>query len=796
MSLEGQREEDDLASIQGEEEEEDDLLDLSREYDDDEDPDIADLNNPDVQTLVEPPLLGRNRQSVDLFGDSAETMGRMTSPKLYAQASQFPSAVQYRVWRWENGVPVALGAIDAEANEEDFIRQFYSAMPNKGDNRFQYRLRPIDIRGQELGKEFTINVSEHHDHLSRLRERKRREAEENGAGGGRMDPFIINQGDGAGASYAEEMGRMFESAVESAERRTELLQGTLEEERDNLRQEEKLRSEERVAMASKGAEAVQQMTERLMESDRSRSNDQMAAQKEQSKVVMGTLTTVFQQQQEAARQQSERLRENDSHRMVQDREYFERQRQDSDRQRQRERDEWDQRQQSERQRMELEQKRMEEQRKFELEQMRLEAQRRDSEMERRRQQEKEDMQLRVEREKLEMERQREQQRDERERWRQELESKRIEEQRSWDKKESSRREEMDRERLRRQEEIQLQQKQMEMSAQRDRDHAERMMEMAKMEKEAQREGQLQREKSEREAREASDRERARQHELAMKDMQLSKERDREHGERMMQLSKDKGIGGIGGVADLLGMDAPEVLSKIFGGGGEGEGGWADAIPKVLGSIAEIGKAAATAKQPQPEAEGKRRRKLPNMTMVPVQTPQGVQMMAMPQGSHPVPSTQSVPPLPDVPFIPPGMEEMEGMEGMEEADFSAESVEPMEPIEPIELHPLVVAKEIDTLKRAKAAGIKLIDQKKARKSLRKLVEKLETAPDPEWEGYIIAAIVDDIQIYHYINAVSLYGGLAESGCSEEMATAIETGLRGNELVPEDLPYTEADLGGVE
>jgi len=786
MSLEGQREEDDLVSAHSEEEE-DDLLDLNREYDDDEDPDIADLNNPDVETLVEPPLLGRNRQPVDLFGDSAETMGRMTSPKLYAQASQFPSAVQYRVWRWENGVPVALGAIDAEANEEDFIRQFYSAMPNKGDSRFQYRLRPIDIRGQELGKEFTINVSEHHDHLSRLREKKRREAEE--SGGGRMDPFIINQGDGAGASYAEEMGRMFESAVESAERRTELLQGTLEEERNNLREEEKLRSEERVAMASKGAEAVQQMTERLMESDRSRSNDQMAAQKEQSKVVMGTLTTVFQQQQEAARQQSERLRENDSHRMVQDREYFERQRQDSDRQRQRERDEWDQRQQSERQRMELEQKRMEEQRKFELEQMRLEAQRRDGEMERRRQQEKEDMQLRVEREKLEMERQREQQREERERWRQELESKRLDEQRGWEKKEALRREEMERERLRRQEEIQLQQKQMEMSAQRDRDHAERMMEMAKMEKEAQREGHLQREKSEREGRESSDRERARQHEIAMKDMQLSKERDREHSERMMQLSKDKGIGGIGGVADLLGMDAPEVLSKIFGGGGEGEGGWADAIPKVLGSIAEIGKAAATSKQPPTEVDGKTRRRLPNMTMVPVQTPQGVQMMAMPQGSHPVPGTQSVPPLPDAPFTPPGME---GEQVVEEGFPPRE--EPI--LDPIELHPLVVAKDIDTLKKAKAAGIKLIEQKRARKGLRKLVEKLESAPQDEWEGLIIAAIIDDIQIYHYINAVSLYGGLAESGCSQEMADSIGAGLRGNELVPDDLPYTEADLGGAE
>tara|TARA_Y100000310_G_scaffold303569_1_gene342023 strand:+ start:1422 stop:3752 length:2331 start_codon:yes stop_codon:yes gene_type:complete len=747
------------------------LLDLNRDYDEDEDPDLADLNNPDVETLVEPPLLGRQNRSTELFGDSAETLGRMTSPKLYAQAAQFPTAVQYRVWRWENGVPVALGAIDAEANEEDFIRQFYSAMPKKGDNRFQYRLRPIDIRGQELGKEFTINVSEHHDHLSRIRDRKAQEAAEEGGRGG-MDPFIINQGDGAGASYAEEMGRMFEQAVDSAEKRTELLQMTLEDERNRLREQEATRAEERVNMAAKGADAVQQMTERLMESDRQRSSDQMSAQKDQSEVMMSTLTTVFQQQQAAGREQAERVRESDKQRMSQDREYFERQRQDSDRQRQRERDEWEQRQQAERLRQELEQKRMEEQRKFELQQMQLDAQRRESEMERRRQQDKEDMQLRLEREKMEMERQREQQREDRERWRQEIEAKRLEEQRVWEKKESNRRDEREQERGRRQEEILLQQKQMEVAAQRDRDHAERMMEMAKLEREAQRDAQLQREKSEREGREVSERERARQHDLAMKEMHLNKERDREHSERMMQLSKAQASGGLSGITDMLGMDTSEVLARVFGGGGEGgEGGWADAIPKVLGSIAEIGKAAATAKQPAP-VEGKRRRRLP-VTAVPQPRPA---MQAHP--GHPVPS------LPDMPFIPPGMEE------------AAESPRPTPPepakVEERHVHPLKAAKKVDTLSKAKESGIKLATQKKARKRIRKLVEKLDTSPREEWDGLIIAAIVEEVDIYHYINAVSLYSALAEAGSSQEMADDIASGLRANEGVPKNFPYTPKDL----
>ena len=280
------------------------------------DSDLDLLNNPDMETLSEPPLLGGRGRPSEIFGDSAETVGRMTSPKLYAQAAQFPTAVQFRVWRWENGVPVALGAIDSEATEEDFVRQFQSAMPDEGDGRMQYRLRPVDIRGQELGKEFTINISEHHESLVRLRAKKKRltEERENAASGlslgglGMLQPsprdgvVINNSPPSSDASnyMAEEMGRMFEQAVTSAERRTEILQQTLEDERARLRSEEGRRAEERVNMASKSAEMVQQMTERLMAADRQRANEQILAQKEQSSLVTSTLTTVFQQQQEAA----------------------------------------------------------------------------------------------------------------------------------------------------------------------------------------------------------------------------------------------------------------------------------------------------------------------------------------------------------------------------------------------------------------------------------------------------------------------------------------------------------------
>ena len=115
-------------------------------------------------------------------------------------------------------------------------------------------------------------------------------------------------------------------------------------------------------------------------------------------------------------------------------------------------------------------------------------------------------------------------------------------------------------------------------------------------------------------------------------------------------------------------------------------------------------------------------------------------------------------------------------------------------EDINVHPLKEGEKVNTLSKAKQAGLNLSAQKKARRRLRTLVKKLDIAPQGDWEGLIIAAIVEDVDIYHYINAVSLYAALAEAGTSEEMADSIVEGLKANEVVPDDLPYTEEDLGG--
>ncbi len=778
-----------------------------------EDPEFRDLNNPDVVELAEPPMLG-SRSGAEMFGNHAEAFGRPTSPKLYASAGQHPNCVQFRVWRMENGIPVGLGPIDAEATEEDFVRVFYSAMPKPGEGKFQFRCRPIDQRGNELGKEFIVNISEHNVALRQMRSAERRRMMEqggygdwNGMGGvpgmpgmpgmgrdrGRGD--VIVQGGDATASMAEEMGRMFENAVSAAEDQTRHLQATLEMERDRMRAEEKDRAEERVSMAQRASDTTEKMMERLMASDRTRSEEQMKAQRQHSDLLMTTLTTVFQQQQEAARQQADRMRDQDATRVQQDREYFERQRTEAEDRRRRERDEYEQKRQAE------------------TEQMRIEAARKEKELEARRDLEREEARMRLEREKMEFEQRRDELRQERNRMRQEAEERRQREQQEFERKlqlereERERRERADRDRWerekleyerkreeerrawdrreeRRREEMQIQVKQMEMNAQRDREHSERMAEMARIEREAQREAALQREKTEREAREASERERQRQFDLQKFEMEQAKERDREHAERMMQMQKVQNSGGLGNIGEMLGMETPELLGRLFGG--DEDSGWADAIPKMLGSLGEIGKAVVAGQAGSPNVHGRVPR-TDSQQRIPIQTPQGVRMITVDelrelQTRQATMSGQGAP-MPAVPAPAP-------LEEPKDAGFPSMADTSMSPRH-------VASEDVDTSARAKAAGMELKEMRNARRGLRNLAGQLAKAPESEWEGVIAAALMAEPSILSYIVAVTAYAAFAETKADPELIERVVTAMRKSELVPDGMiPYNEADLASMQ
>jgi hypothetical protein len=802
---------------------------LGGDYVDDEfDPDLADLNDPDVQDLAEPPLIGGKPHSHGMYGEEAISTGRATSPKLWASASQFPTAAQFRVWRMENGVPVGLGAIAIDATEEDMVRAFFDAMPRAGDGRFQFVLRPIDLRGKELGKEINVNISEHHATLRHMRERKRREAEEGPGWGGRGGDVIVQgQGSDAGAYYAEEMGRMFEHSVEMAEQQTQRLQEQLERERSELREQERMRAEERIRAAENASSVTERMTEKLLATDRSRSAEALSAQKETSQLVMSTLTTTFAQQQEAARIQADRERQMEQRRQEQERAFYERREKEMEMQRQRERDEAERRRREEREEHErkmererLEAERRDRERREELEarreQLRVEMEERRLADERRREQERQDWERRMMMEKQEREERERRDRERFEREKLDMQRKSEEQRVAWEQQREEMRREDARREERRQAEMQLQQKQLEMQAQRDREHAERMMEMSRQEREAQRDAQAARERADREARESADAERQRRHELMLREMEIQKERDREHAERMIQLSKGDGKG-VGGLVEMLGMETPEVLSRIFGGSGEGgEGGWTDALPKVLGGLGEIAKVAMSGRAPQPPEAAKGgpvrhgRRQAAEAKMVAVQTSDGVklipedkvqalqqeQLRQMQASMTKVPARSGFNPaaieLPDAPYRPPGMaagdkDEIIPKEG-EEAAPAQEAAPPTEAQTKMK-----AGKKVNTVKRATEAGMKLGQQRKARRAVRDLAAKLEKADESDWMGLVTVALTSNIDIYHYLKAVTVYAALAECNVEAELAGRIVAALKESGMVPgEELPYDEEDL----
>jgi len=327
---------------------------------------VSALNDPDVEHLGEPPLIGgggSGSREEDLFGNSAEyAMGRAMSPRLYSQAAQFPTCSQLRVWKWENGVPVGLGAIDASATEEDLVRRFASAMPKKGDGRGQFKMRPIDIRGQELGQEVTLLISEHHAAIQSLREREAEERAESGAGG----VHFINGGGGGTEAYGE-MGRMFEHALEAAESRSNVLEQALESERERMRTEDMERAQERVDLATNAAQGVQALTERMMQDESQRSNRSMQMQNEQSQTLVTTLTSIFSQQQSMMQQSTDQQRRADEFRLEQERQRADRERRDGEERQRAQAQDWERKRQAEREESDhrLKMEREDAQRKFE-----------------------------------------------------------------------------------------------------------------------------------------------------------------------------------------------------------------------------------------------------------------------------------------------------------------------------------------------------------------------------------------------------------------------------------------------
>jgi hypothetical protein len=416
-----------------------------------------DVDNMDgVTRLDEPPTLDGRGMRSSMFGNRATTIGgRSTSPKLLAQASNMPNCTQLRVWKWENGVPVGLGAIDSQASEEDFVREFLSAMPKVAEGKCQYRLRPIDINGNELGTEISLIISEHHMALQKFRRMKQAEDEDDiGFSKNRKRRYEDDSDDDG--DFMTRYSPQFDRIMSTAEKRAESLERQLEMEREELRKREELRMQDQVDLATNTARGVQVLTERIMADESKRAERAMQMQTEQSQTLVTTLTSIFAQQQSVLQAQMETQRRQDEYRLEQERQRYERERAEQDARRERERLELEERRYRERE--EYERKMREEreniERKIAKEQKELEI---------RLQREREEMQLRVLREKEE--------RESREKWFAEERSRREQQER-----EDAKQREYDRQR-----QHERMMRELEIQQQKDREHAERMMVLSKQE---------------------------------------------------------------------------------------------------------------------------------------------------------------------------------------------------------------------------------------------------------------------------------------------------------------------------
>jgi hypothetical protein len=342
-----------------------------------------------------------------------------------------------------------------------------------------------------------------------------------------------------------------------------------------------------------------------------------------------------------------------------------------------------------------------------------------------------------------------------------------------------------------------------------------MLQMQQLQMQEQRATLEARERREKEDAVGRDADRLRQHERMLKDVELQSQKDREHAERMMQLTQmqyqQKAFGGLGELIPKakewlsdLGLEPADIIQRVFspepsGGGGGGGSGWAEAIPKVLGSLAEMGKVAIEAQAAS---------KLPPRQMMNQMGPmQGVpQMPPMPQQPFTIPAGAQMMPVAGMPgmmavqmpagtsMVPAGTPQQSGLledviynEPFPEASVEEAPEETEEQQVTEEPEAPVVEPEKMTIQSATEAGLTMATQKRARKALRTLVRKLTGTKETEWQGLIATAISNEIGIYHYVKAVTIRAALLEGGADEELAQRVMAAMRESGMIPSDVDY---------
>lgn len=369
-----------------------------------------------------PPVLGGDPglAGVGMGLQPQPITGRPTTPPIWAHAHLFPAAPQLRCWKLQNGNPHLVGVIDSKASEEEFIRFFIDSMPAPGEGSATFAIRPINAQGIEVREEIVLPpISEFNTTLKQVR------AARAGAAAAAAGNNPMPAPDYSGVNRVQEqLLNMFMVTTQNA-------QAAAQREREHAQKMQADVATQTVELSQRGAMATEAIAERMMKSDadrttamlaieRQRGDDTAKREAERNAQINLTMQGMFTQMQTLSMQAQERERQA----------YEQRMREDDDRRR-RDRDDADRRLQAER--VEAETKR--------------------------------------ERERLEAEERRERERRE---WEQKFQQTTAEQQARW-QRENADAERREREReAERQRQHDLRMKEMDASATRDREHAERM----------------------------------------------------------------------------------------------------------------------------------------------------------------------------------------------------------------------------------------------------------------------------------------------------------------------------------
>jgi hypothetical protein len=259
----------------------------------------------------------------------------------------------------------------------------------------------------------------------------------------------------------------------------------------------------------------------------------------------------------------------------------------------------------------------------------------------------------------------------------------------------------------------------------------------------------------------------------------------------------------------FGIPPEEVFPRMFGtkrgGGGEEEEegeekspGWMAALPAAMGMMGEFAKAMASknaAAPPRPAPQYMAPQQMapqppPQQYVAPLppprpaqrpnvqRPPQAARLPAPPMDEIAAPSEDGV-----IRMVPPSsLGEVERVGTMR--------VVPNEEVAPA---PTARPPQASLSELAAGAGLNLKAQKAARTGLRNLVKKVAASEEEKWEELIATAIMQEINIYHYVNAVTVRAAMLEGGASEELAARVMSAMRSSEMVPKDLPYGDGGEG---